>query len=161
MRPWWDARTLREQVLIGCGIAIILAFFAYQAVYRPLLAFRIDASQSNQDAVAYLADVQAAAQSIRNARATSSTHLPLGDGGLRAAGTSAAIDVGLTISRLQPLEQGGVEFWIDSAPAPLVYRWIASLHQKHGVTVSKADIRQLDGSENVRAQIALAGEPSP
>jgi general secretion pathway protein M len=161
MKAWWDARTLREQVLLGCGVAIVFAFIAYQGIYRQLSAFHIEAKQSHQDAAAYLTDVQAAAQTIRSARATANTRLPLGDGGLRAAGTSAAVDVGLTISRLQPLEQSGVEFWVDSAPAPQVFRWIASLHQKHGVTVVKADIRQVEGSDNVRAQIALAGEPTP
>jgi type II secretory pathway component PulM len=161
MKTWWNARTLREQAFLGCAVAVIIALVAFQVIYRPLSAFHAGARQSQLDAMGYLTEVEVAAQTIRNARATASTRLPLGEGGLRAAGTSAAADAGLTISRLQPLEQGGVEFWVDSTPAPQLFRWVASLHQKHGVTVIKADIRQVEGSENVRAQIALAGEPTP
>jgi type II secretory pathway component PulM len=161
MKKWWNARTTREQALIACGIAVIFALVLYQTVYWPASTYLSHARQARQDAMTNLTDVEAAARVIQASRATASTRQPLGDGGLRAAGTAAASEVGLAISRLQPLEQGGVEFWIDSAPAPQVYRWIEALHQKYGVTVVKADMLQVDGADNVRAQIALAAEPTP
>jgi len=161
MKRWWFERTSREQVLIIASALLIGLFIFYQGALKPLYAFHAAAKQSHAVARDYLAEVEAAARSVRTLKAPAQGRQPLDDGGLRTAAAVAAKEAGVSITRLQPLNDGAVELWLDDVPAPQVYRWLAILNERHGIVITKADIRRSGESGAVRVQVAMAVASAP
>jgi len=161
MMRWWNERTARERVMIGLGAGVLAAMVLFQGVLKPLWAVRASAAQSHAAAMAYLSDVEAAARSARALKSAAKARSPLIDGGVRATAAVAAQEAGLAVSRLQPLNDGAVEFWLEDASAPQVFGWLAALNEKYGVVVVKADLRRSGADGRVRANVALSAAGAP
>jgi type II secretory pathway component PulM len=153
---WWAQRPARERKLLLAGAILLGAFALTQYVARPIIAFQGSASASYTAASEFLADVEASAQVAREQGLIARSRTAISGDQLRSAATDAAKEFGLVITRLQPLEDGHVEFWAEDTDAPRLFRWIRALNERHGVITAKADIRVIEGAAAVRAQIALA-----
>lgn len=161
MKRWWSERTSRERVLIFTSALLIAMFVLYQGGVTPLRAFYNAAQQSHVEAQDYLADVEAAARGVHNLKAAAQGRVPLDDGGLRTAAAIVAKEVGISITRLQPLNDGAAEFWLDDVPAPQVYRWLSILNERHGIVITKADLRRSGENGAVRVQVAMTVSQTP
>ena len=78
---------------------------------------------------------------------------------LRIAVSRAARDEGVAISRIQPVDDGGLTVWVESVSAPLMYRWISQLASAHGVAPAKVIAQKSTVEGRLRVQLQF-GAPS-
>ena len=155
-RQWWLERTFREQALLA-GLGALAGFFmVYQFVFKPITDFRIAAMANHQAASAYVRDVQISANRIFAAEEPSGGASSENTQPLRVAASSAARGLGLTIARVQPAANNGLDIWFDNAAAASLFKWVDQLHQNQSVSVARAYIQRNDDS-SVRAQVTLSG----
>ncbi len=156
VRQWWTDRTGREQsLLVGLGL-IAMLFIVYQFAMRPLMEYRAAAAAANHDALAYLKDVEESAADIISAQNLIKVDAGADIQSIRAVVSAAAREAGLSITRLQPVVGGGLDIWLDNTESTVLFDWTITLHERHGIGVTRAFIQRNDDT-TVRAQITLGG----
>lgn len=150
---WWSDRPPRERRLIIGLAAVIAAMTLYQFGLRPMIDYRRAASDAYTTAAEILNDVEAGAREIRAARGLSAKKANTPG---RIAASAAALELGLPIMRLQPVENGLLDVWLEDVSSPLLFTWIARLHERERLAVVRAVIQRNDGGATVRAQITLS-----
>jgi type II secretory pathway component PulM len=155
MRSWWSDRSQRERAALG-GVALVTLLFAlFQFGLKPLVSMHRSAAAAYASAAALLADVEAGAVQIQALQAGTRIR---SDVPARTAVSAVAAEQGLTLTRLQPLEKGDLDVWLDDVSSPALFTWLGALSDRHGIAVVRAQIQRNDGG-TVRAQITLAGAP--
>ena len=155
-RHWRIERTFREQALLAGLGTLAGLFMVYQFVFKPIADFRMAAMANHQAASAYVRDVQVSASRIFAIEELSEGASSENAQPLRVAANSAARDLGLTIARVQPTANNGLDLWFDNAAAASLFKWVDQLHQNQSVGVTRAYIQRNDDS-SVRAQVTLSG----
>lgn len=147
---WWSAREPRERVLIllagGLGLAVLL----WQGVLVPSQAAVERAERRLESALTDLASVDSASQAGLAAR-----EAPTRDQPLQSVLSSTADLYGLTISRISPAENEGLNIWLDEVSPQLLYAWMAELESRHGIRVGKASLRREGETGQVGANLYL------
>ena len=156
IKQWWTDRSIREQVLLASLSLIAVLLIAFQFVVRPLVEYRAAAAAANQEAMAYLKDVESSAATIIGLQDLIRIDVDADIQTMRTAVSTAARDAGIAITRLQPITSGGLDVWLDNAESTSLFNWTVSLHEKYGIGVTRASIQRNDDA-TVRAQISLSG----
>jgi general secretion pathway protein M len=132
MTAWWQARTRREQILLGVMGAALLAFVLWFGVQRPIAQAKAAAAERYDRALADRAVVETAAARI--------VALRRGPGGdvkrvpaAEAVNASAAA-AGLTLTRVEPEADGGVQAAVGGVAPAQLFGWLAALQRDYGVT---------------------------
>ena len=154
MMQWWTDRHPRERALLISVCALSCAFGIFQFLLMPLVHYRASAQDQYDAALAMLADVEAGARIIGAIRAAAGER---SEGAARAVVAATATELGLAITRLQPLGNAELDVWLDGVGAPLLFAWTGRL-QERGIPVVRAVIQKSDGA-TVSAQITFAGGP--
>src|SRR5690606_3447696 len=126
---WWGDRALREQVLIAGLAALMFLFAVYQFVLKPVSDYKAAASVSYETAAAFLAAVESSAYEIR---AMGGADKPSADGDaqtMRANISATARELGLSITRLQPVPDGQLDIWFDGVGSGDLFNWVNVLNQ--------------------------------
>lgn len=152
MTSFWQERNPRERMLLVLAGALCLLTGLYQFAWAPLAGYRVRAAASLAEAEQLYADIAQGAAIAAAARAGSGQ---VDARPLRIIASDSARELGLSITRFQPAENGDLSIWLDQADARLLWRWLATLHQVHGVSAVKAVIQRDDGQPTVRAQLLL------
>lgn len=153
----FQARTAREQLLLA-GLGLILLLMAvWFGLLAPALDWRMDATRRYVSAVEGYETVLDQAARYRSLAARSedaSEREPL-----RTLADRSARERGLSISRVQPLEDGRLGVWMDDADANALMAWLGDLSREHGVSAERASLDR-SGDNRVRVQLTLmrAGE---
>ncbi len=150
IRPWWDDRTRREQILLTIMLVLLAVTLLWLALLRPLALARSAAADRLGAALAAEARITAMAgslQAIERRRAPATT--PLLDQISQSA--SAA---GLTIERLESPGDGAVAVRITAIRAEPLLRWLAALEQQDSILVERGTIRR-NGDATVMVQLTL------
>jgi len=155
MSEWWTDRQPRERALLLGVAALVCAFALAQFLLLPLIHYRAAAQAEHEAALAMLTEVEAGARAVHALRAAAGER-PEGAG--RTAVATTATELGLVITRLQPLETTELDVWLDDVDSKLLYAWVGRL-QERGIPVTRASIQKSDGA-TVSAQITFAGGPS-
>ncbi|MGF1605438.1 MAG: type II secretion system protein GspM [Rhodothalassiaceae bacterium] len=153
---WWQGLTARERLLIAMMVATMLAVAIYFGVYRPLTGYHAQAVRAYaaaQDMAQEVAIGLARADQLEQ----QAERRPAVRESVRVAAGQTARALGLTISRLQPGQDGRVTLWLDEVAAPLLFQWLAELETAHGVVVARASVTPGRGQSTVNAQIELMG----
>lgn len=140
--------------------AISLCVCIYFALVRPLQGYR-DAARADYAAAAEIyQEVAAAADALkqRSGAASASTRVS-DDRPVRVIASATARDLGLGITRIQPVNDTDVSFWFDGAGVRDLFRWMVQMETDHGVSITKADIQKSPGGETVQAQVVLGRTP--
>jgi general secretion pathway protein M len=154
MISWWEERAPRERKLL-LGLASVVGGFAlYQFILQPALHYRRDAERSYREALSTLDDVERAARELQ--QSSGSGQKPSAPA--RVLVNETAAELGLSITRLQPSDNGLLDVWFDEASPPLLFSWMARLYERHHVPVMRVSI-QRGNNETVRAQITLQERP--
>lgn len=157
MMRWWQERTPREQALLS-GLGLLLAVLAvWQLVLSPLAQWREAAAQSYLQADELLEQVRRGAAEAQALQAVAVRRETARGGSLRSTVTATARQAGITISRLEPSDDGGLTIWLEEADAQEMQAWLAGLYRDHGIAVGRATVRRHDSREAVRAQISFEG----
>lgn len=154
MNQWWSDRLPRERALLLSVAVLTCAFGMFQFLLMPLVNYRASARDQHEAALAMLEEVETGARTVQALRTTAGERP---EGAMRTVVAATATELGLPITRLQPLENTDLDVWLDNVSSPLLYAWIGRLHER-GIPVSRAVV-QKSGGNAVSAQITFAGRP--
>lgn len=152
MMDWWTHRSGRGKRLLLTGGAVVACFAMYFAVIEPISSYKASSLRSYvaaQSELRTVNDLVAELKSTKLSRPEAADRLP------RVEATAVARDMGLGITRIQPMQDGSISFWFDEAAAPDIFRWLIKLKSTHGFDVKRADIQKVSEADTVRAQIIL------
>jgi type II secretory pathway component PulM len=151
VRAAWAERTAREQLLLAGLAAFLAVLVLWFAVLGPALAWRAEAQRVHAAAVE---DYETLLDGVARYRALAAEARTGSGGPIRTLVGATATDRQLPISRVQPLEDGGLGVWLDAAPADRLMAWLADLSREEGVIVERASFDR-EGDNIVRAQVTV------
>lgn len=148
LTSWWRSREPRERLLVALAVVLSLVLGVYQFAWKPAEQFRLRAERAYETAlVDNMLVHQATRHGVADGQAETSREP------LQTVLTTSAGLYGLTISRLRPAENDGMNLWLDSASPQLLYAWLSELEVRHGVRVGKAALRTTPESGAVSANL--------
>lgn len=151
-RAAWAERSAREQMMLAGLATVLTGLVLYFGVLSPALSWRAEAQREHTAAVA---DYETLLAGVARYRALASeAQAASGGAPLRTLVGSTATARQLPITRVQPLDAGGLGVWFDAAPADRLLDWIAALSREEGVVVDRASFDR-EGDNLVRAQIIV------
>ena len=152
IRKAFQARTAREQALLaGLAVLVVLTVLWF-GLLAPVMSWRAAAEQRYVNAAEGYETVLAQAAEYR---ALSAQAVTIGDREpLRTLADRMARERGLSISRVQPLDDGRLGVWIEQADADALMGWLSVLAREHGVSAERVSLDR-DGETRVRAQLTL------
>lgn len=153
MQLWSDRQPRERTLLLGVGV-LVCAFALFQFLLLPLVQYRASARDQHEAALAMLQEVEDGARTVQALRASAGER---SDVPARTVVATTAAELGLAVTRFQPLENSELDVWLDDVASPLLYAWIGRLHER-GIPVTRATIQKNDGA-TVSAQITFAGGP--
>lgn len=148
----FQARTPREQVLLAGLAVLLLLTVLWFGVLAPAINWRSDAAQRYANAAEGYETllVQASEYRARSAQAvTAGDREPL-----RTLADRTARERGLSISRVQPLEDGRLGVWMEQSDADALMGWLSVLAREHGVSAERVSLDR-ENDNRVRAQLTL------
>lgn len=145
---WWDARSEREQLMLGALAALAMVALLLVAVVRPLEAARARAAAQIRTDDMLAMRVRAAGPGLG---AAALRHGPPAEIVAQLAATS-----GLTVQRVAP-EGGRLRVVFGDAPFEAVLRWVAELERTSTLRISDAQIERSQLGTGVSAQFLLTG----
>jgi general secretion pathway protein M len=146
-RDWWQARSSREQMLLGALALLALAALLLIAVVRPLEAARARAAGDIRTYDMLAMRLRAAGPGL-----TAGVHR--GPPAQIVSQTAAAN--GLTVQRVEP-ENGKLRVVFADAPFEAVLRWVAEIERTSALRISEVQIERSAQGNGVSAQFLLAG----
>lgn len=156
VRDWWNARPVREQRLLGAGGIALALILAWLLVWEPLAGL-------SQRRAADLAAARALATQLETLAAAAQAAGPAArPDARRGASLLSVIDQSVKVSgigkapaRLQPDGEALVRIWFEDVPFDSLLRWQADLRNRHGISVTEAEIERESGSGLVNARLTL------
>ncbi len=158
MRAYWSSLTTREQLLITVAGVLAGLVILYFLVLRPLQTYEADSERALLAAQNTLRTVQ---QRVGQLKATENAAANEVSGGeavsLRVAVSQAARSSGVSISRLQPSEDGTLTVWVDSTESTTLFTWLQTLAASQGVGPSNVLLQKNSGGDGLRVQVRFVG----
>ena len=152
IRNAWLERTGREQALLaGLGV-FLLALIVWYGVMSPALNWRAEAERTHAAAVSDYERLLTDLDRYRTLAANADQ--PRSSTPLRTLVGSSANENQLAITRVQPLDDGGLSVWMDSVPADRLTAWLLALAREEGVIADRVSLDR-EGDGIVRAQLLL------
>lgn len=156
MTQLWQNLTTRERVLMVAGGAVVLLVLAYFSFVRPLDAYRQQSRDVLMRAQAAHARILGGAMEIKSLDVDKGVaeQLDAGADSIRVIAARTARDAGVTISRLQPGQDGNrLTIWIEAVVAPKLYGWLAVMADDHGIAPAKVMVQKSGTDGQVRVQL--------
>lgn len=151
----WQERTGREKVLLAAAACVCACVLIYFAVVRPTVAYQKGAQVYLDSAVELHADVTRAAEELSRLSQNGAMPSSGDDRPVRVLASAGAREQGLSVTRIQPMSDQAVSFWVDEVTVAALFAWTIGLQVDHGITVSRADIQRMPDGRSVQAQIVL------
>lgn len=158
VRAAWAERSAREQILLACACALIIAILAWYAVLAPAMSWKASAEQDFVRAVEDF-EVMADGTARYRALAAGAARSEASNAPLRTVIGRTANARGIPISRVQPLDDGRMGVWLDAVDSDALIAWLSALAAEEGVRVDRVSLDR-EGDGVVRAQLLLAGGAS-
>ena len=154
MREYWQSLTDREQLLLGVGAGVLALTLVYFLIARPLMSYRDDSERAYIAARGVFETVQQRAAQLAAVEDRSISANTAGqDVSLRVAASTAARQAGVTISRLQPSEDGTLTIWAEGVQSAQFYRWLQILADERGIGPSNVLLQKASNGETLRVQV--------
>lgn len=157
MNRWWNARTDREKIILGAGLACLLALLYYSLLLAPLQdgAHKLRRQLSTeQELGSWLANIAPEVKRLR--KAPSATVTGRSDSLLSIVDrTSKAAGLGKAMARLQPEGESEVRAWLDGAPFDETLRWLRTLETSYGIEINELSFSRGNEAGQVKARITL------
>jgi type II secretory pathway component PulM len=156
-QSWIGGLSSRERLLLAAAATLVLVLGATSFVVTPLRATHERARLDYAGSALDLAEARQAAE-LAASRTAAARVVPAGD--MRAAVTSAALSRGLAITRMTPVDRGGLAVRLDRADPAVLYAWLADLEASQAVTVRRASLRRIAGTTQLEADVVLSPSTS-
>ena len=148
MLEFWNARERRERLLLLIALGLTIALAVYQFAWRPAFEYKERASRAYNTARADLDYVRDVVSGMGKPQASTANAAPL---------QSVVVDVaaiyGLTISRIEPAADNGLNLWFEAERPESLYAWLSDLSDNHNVAVGKASMRLVQDGGAVSANL--------
>lgn len=151
IKAWWTARDPREQLILVVGGVVVALLALYQFAFVPSAAFKARAERAYVNALSESADVKTATEARLRVADAPSRSQPL-----QTVVTNTSDLYGLTITRLLPAENDGLNLWLEGERPDTVFAWLSELERSHGVRVGKASLRRNSDEQTVSVNVYLA-----
>ncbi len=155
MLNYWQSLTDREKMLVGMAATLALLTVFYFAVMRPLISYHQDSVRAYTAAVTTYESVRGYAAQLLATQRPESPHGQSGENrqSLRVAISNAARANGVSISRLQPSEDGTLTIWAEGIGSAQLFRWLQTLSDQRGVGPANVLIQKSTSDETLRVQL--------
>jgi type II secretory pathway component PulM len=156
VRDRMAALSASERVLIAIALALGVVLVGTTLALGPLRIAHAEARLDYEDAARLLDEVRTGVALAATRRGDASSA-----GDARGVVTGTAMSRGLAISRMSPVDRGGLSVRLERADPTVLYAWLATLESEHAITVRRATVRRAgegagEGSR-VEAEIVLSG----
>jgi general secretion pathway protein M len=149
----WQARTAREQLLLGVMGALTVLLLVSLLVIQPLVRFNDHARTDYAAAMQLYRSIQADARDYRELSQDESANAATTQS-LRSVVASVALRHEISLARMVPTDDGALTVNIDRAPTQAVMRWLVDLDQRHHVAVMSSTLDR-EGEGLVSASLVL------
>lgn len=157
LRLAWAERSAREQLMLA-GLGIFLALIAsWYLILSPTLTWKAEAEAAHAREVERYETFLLRLERYQSLSATTSEQTQFAP--LRTIIGRTSSERGLAISRVQPLEDGRLGVWLDTAQSDTLMGWLEQLSREEGVRLDRVSLER-EGDGVVRAQLLLAGSGS-
>jgi len=143
--------SLREKILVGVMLTLIVLFILLQFIFVPLTRFH---NSANQAQIKAQADRAYTEQNISRLKAggTSQAQNPFSRTALLTASRAAGIE---NLNRIQPQPNGDLKVWVDNVSGPALFGFLQRVERQYATRVTGAQITRRDG-DHVSAQISFS-----
>ena len=152
----WNQLQPRERLVLGLGGVALLLIILYAGLWQPLHQQQATAETRLQEQRLLAQDLERAAVLARNS-------------GSRAGAPSSSnqslitvVDQSLKASQLSKpdlrIQEDGasrVRVWLEDVSFDALAGWTATLQQRHGISISTADLDRTSGAGLVNARLTL------
>ncbi|REL28459.1 type II secretion system protein M [Thalassotalea euphylliae] len=138
MKQWWQQLQTREQRLVLAMAAVVLVFILFQGVWQPIHQGVDKAEQKLTRTQELYQFVQTNTAKVNGLAGTNRSISP--GGSLSSLVNRVAGQYQISIARIQPQGDNGVQVWIDEIPFEQLLRLLNTLTEQHGLMVSNIDI---------------------
>jgi len=153
---FWRERSAREQLVLGAGIAIVLALLGYGWLWQPMVADLDRLDEQLPRLRAQAEQMQRAGDEIARLRARPPGGA-IDPSQLAALITRSAASHQLTGLRIAPeTERRGIQVSMDRARFNAWLAWIDELHRTHRLVVTNVRVHALDAPGMVRIEAEFA-----
>lgn len=153
VRQYWITRTAREQVLLAIMAGIIGVTIIFLGIIQPLMSYRNQSLNEFQDAL------ETHVTTVENIEIWNETAQSRPDNGndtrsLQTLVAEQARQSGLTLSRIQPLENNQLGVWAENVSEQVLMTTLIQLRTEHNLHIQRITIDREDGGL-VRTQFLL------
>ena len=154
MKQWFYSLPRRDQLALAV-LALVLGFWiVFKMILGPVAAAREQLVDSNRNASALLARVDAKVTELQALRSDGDTE---SGGNITALVSRSAEAAGLAVSRLQPNSRGEVQVRFEGVDFDRLLGWLAQVEGDQQLTVIDASIAQAGRAGGVNATLRLGG----
>lgn len=150
---WWNSREPREQLLLFIGCVLTLSVILFQFMYIPSVEFREQSARRYSAQASTHMDVVQTLRSYENSPRQMSV---ISNGPVQGIVSDSSAIFGISISRIEPTENGDLTLWIEKIDPRALYAWLTDLEVNHGIFVNKASIRANNDTVTVNANIFVS-----
>lgn len=150
---WWNTREPREQLLISISCVLTLGVILYQFLYAPSVEFREQSARRYSAQASTHMDV---VQTLRTYENSPRQMNAVSSGPVQGIVSDSSGIFGISISRIEPTENGDLTLWIEEIDPRALYAWLTDLEVNHGIFVNKASIRANSDTVTVNANVFVS-----
>ncbi|MCE0493862.1 type II secretion system protein M [Vibrio salinus] len=140
IKNWWFALSTREQKLMVVMAVIVIVFFAYAGIWRPIYQGAEEARSRLVSEQKLLSWVKNHANQIISLRQTSGQSATK-DMPFNQVITTSSKQYGLTLIRIQPRENS-YQVWFEPASFNRFLKFIDYLQRQYGIRVEALDVEK-------------------
>jgi len=147
------AREKTDRIVILAILALIISSVVWLFVWQPVNSWASSSEERHLRADTLLQWMQANEKAARDAGGTGPG--PSSNVGVMRLTTTTADQAGLSLTRIQPENSGGVSVVLQKQPFNDVMRWLDLLQEKEGIRIVQASIDADAVSGRVNARFSL------
>lgn len=154
MKSYWLSLTRREQNMIAAGCGLIVLTLLYFAALAPLMGYVRDSERAYASSLSNYQSIQSYASQLLATRA--GRPQSAGEGqpvSLRVAVSNAARMAGVSISRLQPSEDGTLTVWAENVDSQQFFLWLKTLSDERGIGPANVLVQKSTSGDRLRVQL--------
>lgn len=157
LREWFEQQSPRDRRVLLVGGAVLLLGLVYALGLKPFNTHLSQARLAVDGQRKVLVQVQQGVSEIlarRGQGGGSTGSLPAGSS-LAQIVNQAAGEQQLTLSRMQPDNEGRLQLWLDDAEFDALLIWLGKLEGQYGVQVDSINISRGEVPGRVKVRVAL------
>lgn len=149
---WLDTRTPRERILVFVAALLTIVLLSWQFGVRPTLEAHADAKKAQSTALRDFNIVQSGLPKMTAGPNTAREPFS------RVVMLQVANENQISISRVQPGQDGELQLWFEDTQTAHVYAFLSQITGQYATRIGRVQINSRDGGL-INAQVTLQSAP--